>query len=66
MNEGEKFGLTYGEGREETRLLYFLSPSELKIRYEDNSKKHADLCLSCLHSPITLLDFLFYVHGALP
>ena len=32
---GEKFGLTYmyGEGREETGLLFFLSPSELKIRY---------------------------------
>ena len=39
------FELTYGEGREETRLLYFLSPSEIKIRYQGNSNKHADIDL---------------------
>ena len=27
------------------------------IRYQDKSNKHADMCLSCLHSSITLFDF---------
>ena len=36
------------------------------LRYQDKSNKHADMCLICLHSSLTVFDFLFYVHGALP